>query len=72
MKYKIVERGILKDCENEVNVLLSEGWELQGGVCQMAKPIISLFGCDGSNDYYCQAMINREQPTERNKEGGGK
>lgn len=70
MKYKIVE-GFSKhnsvedisaeeDLENKVNVLLEEGWELQGGICS-ASDIQGEFcgeiGRTYSHLYFYQAMF---------------
>ena len=63
-RYKIVEDSNKGDLEASVENYLLGGWQLQGGICQMAKPNFSFIGSDGSTDWYCQAMIKPE-PTEQ-------
>jgi len=54
MNYYVVNEYLIENLINEVNKLLDQGWELQGGIsCSLSE----------SDDYhyteYCQALIKK-------------
>jgi hypothetical protein len=63
MQYKIVgDRSMIK-LTNQVNDLIAEDWEPQGGIC------LGFFG-EGKNELYLQAMIRTKVPPSKQKPKG--
>jgi hypothetical protein len=51
MQYCVVEEKNTKKLEEQVNLLLSQGWKPQGGVCAVViAPALNVW-------YYQQAMV---------------
>lgn len=53
MKYELVVRDGFKAMNEEVNEMLQDGWELQGGTSMSHAP--------SGTKYFCQAMIKRDE-----------
>jgi len=50
MEYKILERDDTRVLENEVNIHLSDGWSLQGGISVSKEH-------NNRHHKYCQALV---------------
>lgn len=53
MKYELVVRDGFRAMNEEVNELLKEGWQLQGGT--------SISHAHNGTIYYCQAIIKHDE-----------
>jgi len=53
MEYKVVENNYLDSFQNEINSLLKQNWELQGGVSTVYRG--EYYGCT-----YSQAMVRKK------------
>ena len=54
MEYKILERDDIRNLAEQVNIHLSEGWSLQGGI-SVSKEHGKRF------HKYCQALVKKNQ-----------
>ncbi len=76
MRYTIVKHDTLEKCVARVNVLIEEGWALQGGIAVVDVPFTEkgeLSGkmIDGHERHYAQAMYHAGLKPTPNKAHSG-